>query len=115
MKKCPRERIWIVEKDGRIAGSLAIVEFSERMAQLRWLLLRPDLRGQGLGRRMVEEALAFCRDCGYESIFLWTVEGLPESATLYLSAGFKETERVTHEIWGREVTEVRHELHLDVV
>ena len=55
----------------------------------------------------MEEALAFCRDSRYESVFLWTVEGLPESAALYCSAGFAETERVTHELWGREVTEIR--------
>ncbi len=35
----PRERIWIVEKGGRVAGSLAIVEASHDEAQLRWLLL----------------------------------------------------------------------------
>lgn len=115
MRKSPRERIWIVEKDGRIAGSLAIVEFSDREAQLRWLLLHPDLRGRGLGRRLVEEALAFCRGAGYRSIFLWTVDTLPEAGGLYRQAGFREREWVTHELWGRTVTEVRHELQLDVV
>ena len=62
-----RERIWIVEKDAEIAGSIAIVEGSEAEAQLRWLLLRPDVRGHGIGRLLVEEAIAFCRDCGYSS------------------------------------------------
>ena len=45
-----RERIWIVEKDGQVAGSVAIVEVSEKEAQLRWMLLTADLRGYGLGR-----------------------------------------------------------------
>ena len=49
-----RERIWIVEKDRVIAGSVAIVEVSTEEAQLRWLLLHPDLRGQGIGRLLVE-------------------------------------------------------------
>ncbi len=38
-----RERIWMVEKDGQIAGSVAIVEASKEEAQLRWMLLTPDL------------------------------------------------------------------------
>jgi len=112
LRSSEEERIWIVEQAGRIRGSAAIVRFSEKEAQLRWLLLHPDLRGMGLGRWLVDEALAFSRKCGYQSAFLWTVEGLPEAAALYRSAGFVETERVTHEMWGRQVTEVRYDMEL---
>jgi len=107
-----RERIWIAEKGGKIVGSAAIVKFSEKEAQLRWLLLDPDVRGQGLGRRLVEEALDFCRRAEYSSVFLWTVNTLPVSAMLYRAMGFKETEELTHELWGSVVTEVRYELAL---
>jgi N-acetylglutamate synthase-like GNAT family acetyltransferase len=110
--KSPRERIWIVEKEGRIIGSAAIVKFSEKEAQLRWLLLHPEVRGRGLGRRLVEDALDFCRDVGYSSVFLWTVNTLPIAAQLYQSAGFKQTDELTHELWGSTVTEVRYELAL---
>jgi N-acetylglutamate synthase-like GNAT family acetyltransferase len=110
--KSPRERIWIVEKEGRIIGSAAIVKFSEKEAQLRWLLLHPEVRGRGLGRRLVEEALDFCRDVGYSSVFLWTVNTLPIAAQLYQSVGFKQTDELTHELWGSTVTEVRYELAL---
>ncbi len=110
--KSPRERIWIVEKEGRIIGSAAIVKFSEKEAQLRWLLLHPEVRGRGLGRRLVEDALDFCRDVGYSSVFLWTVNTLPIAAQLYQSVGFKQTDELTHELWGSTVTEVRYELAL---
>ena len=105
-------RIWIVEDGERIVGSLAIVKFSEREAQLRWLLLIPEMRGQGIGRKLVEEALDFCRDAGYSSVFLWTVNTLPIAAKLYQSVGFRKTEELTHELWGRTVTEVKYELRL---
>lgn len=107
-----RERIWILERAGHIVGSVAIVEFSQEEAQLRWLLLHPDLRGRGLGHRLVEEAMAFAREAGYSSIFLWTVDSLPAAAGLYKSAGFREKEKVTHELWGSLVTEVKYELAL---
>ena len=110
--KSPRERIWIVEKEGRIIGSAAIVKFSEKEAQLRWLLLHPEVRGRGLGRRLVEDALDFGRDVGYSSVFLWTVNTLPIAAQLYQSVGFKQTDELTHELWGSTVTEVRYELAL---
>ena len=108
-----RERIWIVEDGERTVGSLAIVKFSEREAQLRWLLLVPEVRGQGIGRRLVEEALDFCRDAGYSSVFLWTVNTLPIAAKLYQSEGFRNTEELTHELWGRTVTEIKYELRLE--
>ena len=37
-----RERIWIVERKGVIAGSIAIVGSSTDTAQLRWFLLHPS-------------------------------------------------------------------------
>ena len=108
----PRERIWIVEDGEKIVGSVAIVKFSERAAQLRWLLLDPEVRGHGIGRKLVEEALDFCRDAGYSSVFLWTVNTLPIAAKLYRSVGFEQTEELTHELWGSMVTEVKYELLL---
>lgn len=110
--KSSREKIWILEDDDRIAGSVAIVKRAEEEAQLRWLLLEPEIRGRGIGKWLVEEALDFSRISGYESIFLWTVETLYIAANLYRSVGFVQRERLTHEIWGSTVTEVKYELPL---
>ena len=107
-----RERLWIVEKNGKIIGSVAIVKFSEQQAQLRWLLLHPDLRGYGIGRKLVEEAIEFCRNRGYVSIFLWTVSALTAASRLYKSVGFQLAEDKTRELWGTVVTEEKYELPL---
>ena len=107
-----RERIWIVEKDGQITGSVAIVEASEQEAQLRWMLLTPDLRGQGLGRTLVEQALDFCKKQEYHSVFLWTVSLLTAATKLYQSVGFQLTDEKTHRIWGAKLTEQRYDLKL---
>lgn len=107
-----RERIWIVEKEGKIVCSSAMVRFSESEAQLRWLLLDRSVRGIGLGRQLVEEALKFSSDAGYLDIFLWTVKSLTAATKLYDSFGFRKTQEETHEIWGGVVTEVRYELKL---
>jgi N-acetylglutamate synthase-like GNAT family acetyltransferase len=107
-----REQIWIIEKDGRVAGSIAIVEASKEKAQLRWLLLHPDLRGHGIGRMLVAEAVGFCRERGYRSIFLWTVNRLTSAAKLYAALGFEVTEESTRELWGGVITEQRYDLVL---
>lgn len=93
-------------------GSVAIMNFLEKEAQLRWLLLHPEVRGIGLGRRLVEEALDFSRTAEYFSVFLWTVKTLSIAASLYQSLGFRKALETTHEIWGNIVTEVRYELWL---
>ncbi len=107
-----REKIWLLERNGTLAGSVAIVEASTEAAQLRWLLLNPDLRGRGLGRMLMEEALRFCREHGYRSVFLWTEASLIAAGGLYKSFGFRLIEEKTHGFWGSTVTEQRYDLEL---
>ena len=107
-----REQIWLIDRGNTLAGSVAIVEASHETAQLRWLLLHPDLRGKGLGRMLMEHALRFCRDNDYRSVFLWTEASLTAAAGLYKSFQFRLTEEKTHEFWGQTVTEQRYDLTL---
>ncbi len=107
-----REKIWLVDFDGVLMGSVAIVKHTETEAQLRWFLLHPALRGRGLGNRLVQEAVAFCRESGYERVFLWTVSSLKAAAQVYLKADFQIAEEQTHKIWGCLLTEQRYDLNL---
>lgn len=105
-----RERIWIVERDGTVAGSIAIVRASSEHAQLRWFLLHPNLRGLGIGRALMDRAVGFCKESGYSTVFLWTTSDLMAAARLYESFGFQITQEITHQQWGAMVTEQRYEL-----
>src|SRR5437867_1046179 len=60
-----RERLWLAETAGRLVGCVALVKYADDVAQLRWLLVDPASRGQGLGRRLVQEVIAFAREAGY--------------------------------------------------
>jgi GNAT superfamily N-acetyltransferase len=107
-----RERLWLVEKDGALRGSVAIVKAAETQAQLRWLLLDAQLRGHGIGRALVEDALRFCREQGYGSVTLWTEGSLTPAKRLYQSAGFVLAEQKQGEVWGALRTEERYTLSL---
>ena len=106
------DRLWIAENAAGIVGTIAIAGRADRTAQLRWFLVQPEARGQGVGRRLMNEALAFCRERAFRGVYLWTISGLPASAHLYRDAGFELREEKTHELWGAVRTEQRYDLEL---
>ena len=101
----------IAEQGEHVYGSIAIVGHGER-AQLRWFIVHPDLRGQGVGKQLLDSAITFCRQRQFKSVFLWTISELTTAARLYKAAGFRLTEQNTHEIWGEVHTEERYDLDL---
>jgi len=107
-----KDRIWLAETNGRIIGSIAIVRHSNANAQLRWFLVHPDYRGLGIGKELLKDALQFCKECKYKTVFLWTTSELIEAGQLYTCFGFSKTEEKAHEIWGKRVTEERYDLYL---
>ena len=107
-----RERIWIAECAGGVVGCVAIVEVDARVGQIRWFLVDPAARGTGLGRRLLDEAVAFARRGGYETIVLWTVSALRAAAHLYRSVGFEKVLEKPGRAWGVQVTEEKYELSL---
>jgi N-acetylglutamate synthase-like GNAT family acetyltransferase len=107
------DRLWLAEREGQLVGSVAIVGREDGAAQLRWFLVHPEARGRGLGRQLIDEALAFSRTAGNRSVYLWTVTGLDAAAHLYVSAGFRKTETKPPEtLWGVRMSEERYDLDL---
>jgi GNAT superfamily N-acetyltransferase len=107
-----RSRAWLARKDGKVVGSVFICERESNAAQLRLLFVDDSARGVGLGRWLVQDAVHYCREAGFGSIFLWTVRGLDRARSVYESLGFRITEEVEQEDWGRKSLEVRYEVDL---
>ena len=93
-------RLWVLESGGEVRGSIAIVRHRPTTAQLRWFLVSPELRGQGLGRRLLTEALAYVEGEGYESVFLLTVKGLDRAARLYRGSRLRPHRGVARRLLG---------------
>jgi N-acetylglutamate synthase-like GNAT family acetyltransferase len=99
-----RERCWIAERNGERVGCIFLVRKSERVAKLRLLLVSPEARGSGLGRRLVDECLAFARHARYREVVLWTNSVLHAARHIYEATGFQLIEQTKHRDFGPELT-----------
>ena len=105
-----RSRLWLVCQADLAVGSVFIVELPAATAQLRLLFVHARLRGLGLGRWLVQNAVEYAREAGFRSVFLWTVRGLDRATGIYENAGFVKTEEKPGASWGGDSVEVRYEL-----
>jgi DNA-binding MarR family transcriptional regulator/N-acetylglutamate synthase-like GNAT family acetyltransferase len=106
------ERCWIAERDGRNVGCVFLVRHSKRVGQLRLLLVEPDARGLGIGRRLVEECTAFARQAGYSRIVLWTQSLLHPARKIYAAAGYRLVREEPHHSFGHDLVGETWELML---
>jgi GNAT superfamily N-acetyltransferase len=107
-----RSAAWIAKKDTEVVGSILIIERSQNEAQLRLLFVAKSVRGIGLGRWLVEEAIRYSVSSGFGRIYLWTVEGLDRAISIYESVGFVRTQEKLIEAWGQSTKEIRFDLPL---
>jgi N-acetylglutamate synthase-like GNAT family acetyltransferase len=107
-----RERCWIAERNGERVGCVFVVN-DKSEARLRLLLIEPSVRGLGLGRRLVEECIAFSREKGYKKLVLWTHAQLAAARAIYAKTGFKKLKKTeTHDSFGPKAVSEFWELKL---
>ena len=102
--------MWVAEgEDGRILGSIAMLA-EDGMGRLRWLVLHPDARGKGVGRKLVETSLDYAAGRGFPGVFLTTIAGLDAAHGIYRRVGFGLTSSEPMTKWGIETEELRLDL-----
>lgn len=88
-----RSRYWVIEgPDGSILGGGGIAPLAGeegQVCELQKMYFMPSLRGLGLGRRLVLQALDEARALGYQRCYLETTAVLREATALYESLGFE--------------------------
>jgi GNAT superfamily N-acetyltransferase len=106
-----RDRLWRVMDGEQIEGSLVIdgLHALDDGAHLRWFITSDALRGQGCGRRLLQQACAFVDAAGYAKTYLWTFAGLSAARHLYEEFGFRLVHQASGAQWGTQVEEQRFE------
>jgi GNAT superfamily N-acetyltransferase len=91
---------WLVDGSDGLAGSLGLTDEGDGLGKLRWVVLAPEARGTGLGKRMITEAVSAARGLGFVRLELDTFGALKTAAAIYRSVGFKLIGEEQTDIWG---------------
>ena len=105
--------ILIAERNGRVVGTCAVVPLSGKVFELAKLAVSGECRGEGLGRRLVERALACARDRGAACVVLLSSSKLGPALKLYESLGFRHRPMPSDQPY--ETADVYMELELDTM
>lgn len=94
------ERCWIAERHGQRLGSALVANTGNDTAQIRLVLVEPQARGHGLGRRLIRECVEHASNKQYRRITLWTNENLHAARHIYASEGFERISSESHHSFG---------------
>ena len=109
-----RDGFWTASLEGRVEGSITIdgIHPEGEGVHLRWFIMSDAWRGKGIGNQLINTAIDFCRNKGYQRVYLWSFDGLSAARHLYQKTGFQLVEQHRGTQWGIEVNEQRFELWL---
>jgi molybdate transport system substrate-binding protein len=83
----------VTDASGRVVGSCGVMRLDASHCELRKMYLVREARGLGLGRRLLDRALAFARGAGYTRVELTTASVLADAIAMYRRRGFSPIER----------------------
>jgi GNAT superfamily N-acetyltransferase len=95
-----RDGAWFARIEGEIVGAIFIDGGDSQGARLRWFIIDPKYQGQGVGSRLIETAMNFCKQQRFERVYLTTFAGLNTARHLYEKFGF----RLCREVDGSHLT-----------
>ena len=83
---------FVVEYQGKILGGGGIAQldgFDKSTCELQKMYFLSDIRGKGLGYKIIEKCMNKAKEFGYDQCYLETMPYMTAAQRLYKKAGFK--------------------------
>ena len=84
----PDRGAWLAYVDGRLAGRILAQENWNRLAIIADIAVNPPFRRQGVGRRLLDQAIQWARERGLPGVMLETQNINVPACRLYEACGF---------------------------
>jgi N-acetylglutamate synthase-like GNAT family acetyltransferase len=81
--------IFMVYLGHQAVGCVALIPLGQGVYELSKMAVAPELRGLGIGRRLLEHAITQAKQMGARSLFLGSNAKLTSAVHLYESVGFR--------------------------
>jgi putative acetyltransferase len=82
-------QVFMAYLQGNAVGCVALIPMDDGVYELSKMAVSPEMRGQGIGRKVLEHAIAQAREVGAVSLFLGSNSVLKDAVHLYESIGFR--------------------------
>jgi len=82
------------ESSGAIVGTVAVKREDERTALLRRIFVHHDYRRRQVGSMLIDRAIEFCREVGYQEIVFKTTSKMKGAIKLCLNKQFVERAKI---------------------
>jgi ribosomal protein S18 acetylase RimI-like enzyme len=86
----PEGRLYLAELNGEITGCIALRKLEDEICEMKRLYVKPQYRGNLIGKILVEKLIEESKIIGYKRIRLDTVPAMHSAQKLYKSIGFYE-------------------------
>jgi putative acetyltransferase len=77
---------------GNVVGTIGLYPLDAETIELRKMYFDPELRGRGMGRKILSRAIEKAKNLGYLRVYLETARVLKQAVHLYESFGFQPVE-----------------------
>jgi ribosomal protein S18 acetylase RimI-like enzyme len=103
--------IWVAELANTVVGTISAVSHGSEL-YIRSMAVRPDARGSGVGRQLLDTVEAFATEHKYGRLFLNTTPFLLSAIRLYERYGFRYTGEEP-DLFGTRLLTMAKALRLD--